>query len=202
MTAQPFPFKTSISKEEIELLDMFAYDGPLRIIDTKAKLDRFKKKIDPTEVIGFDTETRPAFKKGQYNDCSLVQLAFKDEVVLFRLHLIGFPTVISDLLSDERFTKIGIAIHDDLRELCNIRPFEPSKFVDLNVECPKIGFENIGAKKLTAMVLDKRISKRQQVSNWERKELTEAQVKYAATDAWICREIYRKILNEGLTFPK
>lgn len=198
MSNENFPFKKEISKPEIEELDFYSFDGSIRIIDSRAKLDRFNKFPKTGEVIGFDTETRPAFKKGQYNDCALVQVAFPDEVVLFRLNKIGFPSILADLFSDEAFRKVGIAIHDDIKQLYKMKPFEASGFVDLNIECPKIGFENIGAKKLSAMVLEKRISKRQQVSNWEARELSAAQIKYAATDAWICREIYLKLQKEGL----
>lgn len=153
------------------------------------------------EILGFDTETRPSFKKGVQHDCSLVQMAFSDEVVLFRLNKIGFPPILEDMLSHNE-AKIGIAIHDDIRQLKQLRPFEEKSFVDLNSLCPKIGFESIGAKRLTAIVLGKKISKRQQLSNWEAKELSNAQVDYAATDAWICRLIYNELHQTGLISPE
>jgi len=155
-------------------------------------------KLTKGEIIGFDTETRPAFKKGVYYDCSLVQIALPGEVILFRLNKIGFPSILIDILSDESLHKIGIALHDDILQLKKIEPFEPNSFVDLNVICPKMGFESIGAKKLSALVLGIQISKRQQVSNWEKHELSDAQIRYAATDAWICREIFLKFRNQNL----
>lgn len=193
-----FPYRREISKEEINHLDLFSYSGKITIIDSKAKLSRYKRFPDKKVLIGFDTETRPSFQKGIQHPCSLVQLAFEDEVILFRLNRIGFPSILADFLSHEEHTKIGIAIKDDLRQLLNLTEFKPAAFVDLNELCPKIGFESIGAKRLTALVLGKNISKRQQVSNWEAKKLSDAQIKYAATDAWICREIYIDLNKKGL----
>ncbi len=198
MTQSSFPYRREISKEEINDLDLFSYKGKISIIDSKAKLDRFNKKLNGNNVIGFDTETRPSFKKGIQYPCSLVQLAFEDEVVLFRLNKIGFPEMLRDYLSEISHKKIGIALHDDIKQLKDIRDFEAQSFFDLNVECPKVGFESIGAKKLTAIVLGKKISKRQQVSNWEARELSPGQIAYAATDAWICREIYLRLRKDGL----
>jgi len=193
-----FPYRREISKEEINELELFSYTGKTTLIDTKAKLDRFKRLPDVNAVIGFDTETRPSFKKGLQYPCSLVQLAFKDEVILFRLNRIGFPSILKDFLANLDQLKIGIAIKDDIRQLMNIESFKPASFKDLNEICPKIGFESIGAKKLSALILGGKISKRQQVSNWNAKELSPGQIKYAATDAWICREIYLELLNKKL----
>ena len=202
LTGNNFPYQRQISNEEIQLLDLFSYSGRITVIDSKAKLNRFNKKIAKKEVIGFDTETRPSFTKGLQYDCSLVQMAFEDEVVLFRLNKIGFPRVLLDMLSQIDFKKIGIAIHDDIKQLKALNFFEAQNFIDLNTLSPKIGFESIGAKRLSALVLGKRISKRQQVSNWDAAELSPAQIAYAATDAWICREIYLQFLKDGLVSPE
>lgn len=171
------------------------------MIDSKAKLDKYTRFPDEDAVIGFDTETRPSFKKGIQHPCSLVQLAFKDEVVLFRLNKIGFPNILEEFLIHQEQKKIGIAIRDDLRQLLEFGAFKPAAFVDLNELAPSIGFENIGAKSLTAMILGKKISKRQQVSNWEAHDLSDAQILYAATDAWICREIFLELNSKGLVAP-
>lgn len=198
MTNQAFPYKREISKDEILKLDQYSYRNKTTLIDSKAKLDNLKVKLNKGEIVGFDTETRPAFKKGVYYDCSLVQIALPNEVILFRLNKIGFPSILIDILSDDTLQKIGIALHDDIIQLKKIKSFEPNSFVDLNVICPKMGFESIGAKKLSALVLGIQISKRQQVSNWEAHELSDAQIRYAATDAWICREIFLKFRNQNL----
>ena len=198
MTKHSFPYKREISKEEIARLSPFSYRNNIQMFDSKAKLDQLKFNLKKNEIIGFDTETRPSFKKGKLYPCALVQISIPGDVLLFRLNKIGFPPILKDMLSNESYKKIGIAIHDDLLQLNNIELFEPRSFVDLNVLCPKIGFESIGAKKLSALVLGIQISKRQQVSNWETKELSDAQIRYAATDAWICREIYLNLEQQNL----
>ena len=197
MTQDNFPYRRHISKEEIRDLDPFKYEGKVRIIDSRAKLDKFKRMPKKGEIIGFDTETRPSFKKGIRHDCSLVQLAYEDEVVLFRLNKIGFPNVLADTLAHEE-AKIGIAIHDDIRQLKEIQSFSEQAFHDLNSICPQVGFESIGAQRLTAIVLGQRLSKRQQLSNWEAAELSPAQIGYAAADAWICRLIFIDLKKKGL----
>jgi len=203
LTNQVFPYQREISKEEISRLDQYSYRNKTTLIDSQAKLDKLKMKFAKSEIIGFDTETRPAFKKGIFHQCSLVQLAIPGEVILFRINKIGFPNILIDILSDKSLHKIGIALHDDILQLKKIKSFEPSSFIDLNVICPKMGFESIGAKKLSALVLGIQISKRQQVSNWETNKLSDAQIRYAATDAWICREIFinfkkQHLISEGL----
>lgn len=201
MSQAIFPYRKGISKEEINDLDLLYYQGKITVIDSKAKLDKYTRFPDEDAVIGFDTETRPSFKKGIQYPCSLVQLAFKDEVVLFRLNKIGFPNILEEFLIHQEQKKIGIAIRDDLRQLLEFGAFKPAAFVDLNELAPSIGFENIGAKSLTAMILGKKISKRQQVSNWEAHDLSDAQILYAATDAWICREIFLELNSKGLVAP-
>ena len=198
MSNSTFPYKREISKEEIQKLEQYSYRNKTTLIDSQSKLNKLKVKLPKGEIVGFDTETRPAFKKGVYYECSLVQIALPGEVILFRLNKIGFPSILIDILSDESLHKIGIALHDDILQLKKIESFEPSSFVDLNVICPKMGFESIGAKKLSALVLGIQISKRQQVSNWEAHELSDAQIRYAATDAWICREIFLKFRKQNL----
>jgi len=198
LTKSAFPYKREISKEEIFNLNQYSYRNKTRLIDNPSKLDKLKVNLNKGEIIGFDTETRPAFKKGVFYDCSLVQLALPGEVILFRLNKIGFPPILKDILSNKSLYKIGIALHDDILQLKKLEQFEPKSFVDLNVICPKMGFESIGAKKLSALVLGINISKRQQVSNWEANKLSDAQIRYAATDAWICREIFLDFRKQNL----
>ena len=177
---------------------MLSFSGRVTMVDSPAKLRKMKKFPSGNGIAGFDTETRPSFRKGLQYPCSLVQVAFEEEVILIRLNKIGFPSILSDYLSDEGKVKIGIAIRDDIRQLQYLSRFSPASFMDLNEICPAIGFESIGAKRLTALILGKKISKRQQVSNWDARQLTEAQIRYAATDAWVCREIYLNLERKGL----
>ena len=192
-----FPYNRHIGKEEIHDLEPLKLTGKIRVIDSRAKIDKFRRLPSKGEIVGFDTETRPSFKKGIRHRCSLVQLAFEDEIVLFRLNKFPFPDILADILSNEE-SKVGIAIHDDIRQLKELRNFEERAFHDLNTIAPEVGFESIGARRLTALVLGKRLSKRQQLSNWEAADLSPAQIEYAAADAWICRKIYLEFRSKGL----
>ena len=149
-------------------------------------------------VIGFDTETKPSFRKGQFHHVSLLQLSTPEHAFLFRLHLIGFPTPLRNLLEKENLVKVGAAVHDDLKALRKLTDsFHPQSFFDLNDELKKVGFHNVGVRNLSGMVLKMRISKTEQVSNWEAVKLTEKQLRYAATDAWACLEVFRVLREEG-----
>jgi ribonuclease D len=146
-------------------------------------------------MLGFDTETRPTFKKGRKNSVSLIQLSSGDLAFLFRINRIGIPDELADLLSDPSVIKAGVAVHDDIKFLKGVRKFTPDGFIDLQNFVKDFGIQSSGLKKLAAIILGFRISKRQQVTNWEAEQLTEAQQIYAATDAWVCHQIYKKLIN-------
>ena len=128
---------------------------------------------------------------------SLIQFSTKDEVFLFRINIIGFDDMLIDLINDKKIKKIGIAIFDDIKSLQKIKEFESNSVIDLNKLALNLGFESIGAVKLSILILGFSISKSARLSNWEKKDLTTSQIEYAATDAWICNMIYKKLLNEG-----
>lgn len=186
-------FKKFITKEEINALELGKYTGDIVLVDTNEELIRACEEIRACRLIGIDTETKPSFKKGQINSVALLQIATDQKAYIIRLKSVTMGKELASIFSDETIVKVGIAVKDDLKDLKKLHSFEEKSIVDLNVFAPKLGFESIGAKKLSALVLGIRISKRQQVSNWEQKKLTNAQIVYAATDAWICREIYLKL---------
>lgn len=126
---------------------------------------------------------------------SLIQLSTEKLACLFRINKLGLPDELVSLLADPGVVKAGVAVHDDIRFLKGIKKFEPSGFVDLQGFVKNYGIQSSGLKKLAAIVLGFRISKRQQVTDWEAHELSEAQQVYAATDAWVCHQIYRKLTN-------
>ena len=161
-------------------------------------MEEMMEELKRHPLIGFDTETRPSFRKGTQYYVSLLQLATPDTVFLVRLNHLGLPHPVQKILEDPKVVKIGAAVLDDLRALKKISiGFSPHSFFDLNEELKKVGFENVGVRNLAAMVLSIRISKAEQVSNWEATELTERQKIYAATDAWVCLEIYKKLQYQG-----
>lgn len=190
-------FEKSITKKEINELPLFKYEGKVIIAATEQQIDKAIFEIEEYDLVGFDTETKPTFKKGQFNHVALVQIAVPDKVYLLRITQTGITTTLARFLSNGKITKIGIALDDDVIALKKRRRFVPAGFLDLNIIAPTLGIENIGARNLTALLLNNRISKNQQISNWENPTLTEPQIKYAATDAWICLEIYNKLRNWG-----
>ncbi|MAZ30527.1 MAG: 3'-5' exonuclease [Flavobacteriales bacterium] len=186
-------FKKVISKEEIALLELGKYSGEIILVESSSHLDRVCLELSKCSLIGIDTETKPTFKKGHLNPVALLQMATDKKVYVIRLLKTSLTDQLASIFSSTRIIKVGIAVRDDLKDLKKMYPFEEKNIVDLNILAPELGFESIGAKKLSALVLGIRISKKQQVSNWEAKELSTAQIDYAATDAWICREIYLRL---------
>jgi len=187
-------YKKVITKEEINTFELDNYSGEIVIVETNEALAKACKEILECNLIGIDTETKPSFKKGVINQVALLQIATDVKAYIIRLKLVEMSKELAEIFSNKEITKVGIAVRDDLKDLKKIRPFNEQSVVDLNVLAPQLGFESIGAKKLSALVLGFRISKRQQVSNWEAVNLTQAQIDYAATDAWICREIYLRLV--------
>lgn len=186
-----------ISKEEVNALPLGQFEGEIYLIDQLEDVEEVVEFLEDQVVLGFDTETKPAFRKGVFNDVSLLQLSTPDQAFLFRLNLLGFPDEIRHLLEDEHILKVGAAVHDDLKGLAKLTDsFYPQSFFDLNDELKKIGFQNVGVRNLSAMVLGIRVSKSEQVSNWEMGELTKKQRIYAATDAWACLKVFQE-LNSG-----
>lgn len=186
--------RTKITKSEINDLPLGKFEGEIIVVDQRDKIADSIKEIKLESIIGVDTETRPTFKKGALNKTALIQIATEKKVYLFRLNKIGFSFLLSDIFENPKIKKIGIAVLQDMKELSDqFKPFNHSNVTDLNILCKTLKFENIGARNLTAMLLGFRISKRQQTSNWEATELNENQLRYAATDAWVAREIYLKL---------
>jgi ribonuclease D len=188
-------FKNNISKEDIELLPRKKFEGNIYYIDSIEAFNEFFPILKGIPVLGFDTETKPAFIKGVVNEVCLLQLGDSENVLLFRLNRIGFPIELVKLLADENIIKAGVALRDDIATLKRLRPFEPGGFIDLQVFVKSFGIEDNGLKKLAANILGFQISKRQQTSNWEAEQLSEAQIEYAATDAWVCYEIFSTLNN-------
>lgn len=188
--------KTQITKAEVNDLPLGKFEGEIIVIDSIKKIADAIEDIERKNIIGVDTETRPSFKKGTLNKTALIQIATENKVYLFRLNKMGFPNALANIFQNPKIQKIGIAILQDMKELSEqFQPFKHNNFTDLNVLCKTLKFENIGARNLTAMLLGFRISKRQQTSNWEANSLNESQLRYAATDAWVAREIYLHLYN-------
>ncbi|MGD0755233.1 MAG: 3'-5' exonuclease [Bacteroidales bacterium] len=188
-------YKENITVEELAEHELSWFKGEIVLVDNLKTFYEVIPRLLASDMLGFDTETRPTFKKGRKNSVSLIQLSTGDLACLFRINKIGIPDELADLLSDPSVVKAGVAVHDDIRFLKGVRKFTPQGFIDLQNFVKDFGIQSSGLKKLTAIVLGFRISKRQQVTDWEAGQLTEAQQIYAATDAWVCHQIYKRLVN-------
>ena len=186
-------YQNEISKEEVAALDLIQFEGPIYLIDSMEAFEREIDRIARQPVLGFDTETRPSFKKGKVYPTSLIQIASEDQAWILRVNRIGYPGRLLDLLSCEIPMKIGLGLQDDLRRLRADFQFEPGGFLDLQNYVQAFRIDEKGLKKISGIVLNRRISKSQQVSNWDADVLSEAQLRYAATDAWVCLMIYNSL---------
>ncbi len=183
-------YSESVTDDELRKLPLLQFNGKVTLVDSMQTFHQVIGDIGRPALLGFDTETRPSFKKGQRHKVSLLQLADENRAWLFRLNMIGLPPELTTLLADERIVKTGVAVHDDIKALRSLTQFEPGGFVDLQTVVAAHGIKQLGLKKLSAIILGYSISKSQQTSNWEAPALTEPQQLYAATDAWVCRRIY------------
>ncbi|MCL1938919.1 MAG: 3'-5' exonuclease domain-containing protein 2 [Candidatus Azobacteroides sp.] len=183
----------SITKEEIAQFTIEEFNGRIFEIQTLEETEEAVEYLSKFKFIGFDTETRPSYRKGKLNRVALLQLATDDVCFLFRLNIIGLPPVVIQLLSDPKIQKIGLSLNDDFRSLSRRMRFTPNNFVDLQKIVAYHNIEDIGLQKIYALLFHKRISKNQRLTNWEAEKLTEPQKKYAALDAWACLKIYEKL---------
>lgn len=188
----------SISKQLLSTLPSEHYSGRIEVICTNSDADRAVKQLRKADLIGFDTETRPSFKKGQSHDVALLQLATSDCCYLFRLNIIGMPDSLRELLEDQTKTKIGLSTHDDFRNLKKVyHNLDPKGFIELQNFVTKWSIIDKSLSKIYGILFGKRLSKTQRLSNWEAEELTEAQQLYASLDALACIRIYTHLLNGG-----
>jgi ribonuclease D len=186
-----------ITKEALNELPLWKFQGNITVLEKDSDWDEVIPKLWKAEILGFDTEAKPAFKKGVYNPVSVIQLATEDEVFVIRNLLCGFPGDLIRIFEDPSIIKAGAAIRDDLKDLQKLRKFMPAGFEDISTIASENQVKQIGAKNLTAIFLGKRISKAQQTSNWEREQLTPAQLDYAATDAYLGLKVYQEFQKLG-----
>ena len=186
-------FIDKISNEQTALLPAVEFRGKILLVEQERDIAEACKQLARQPLIGFDTETRPSFRPGVTFRVSLLQLSTPTVCYLFRLNKIPLAKPILQLLENREVLKIGADVAGDIRSLLALRRFRPGGFVDLQQLAPDWGIEEKSLRKLSAIVLGKRVSKAQRLSNWEAAQLTEKQMRYAATDAWICPEIYRTL---------
>ncbi|MBR6196376.1 MAG: 3'-5' exonuclease domain-containing protein 2 [Bacteroidaceae bacterium] len=180
-------------KKEIQKLPRALFDGKIVTIISEQEAEKAVDFLMKQQILGFDTETRPCFKKGHTNLVALLQVSTHDICFLFRLNRIGLPDCLKRLLEDCSITKVGLSLQDDLRVLSHRSEFTPGTFIELQKEVRDLGIEDMSLQKIFANLFGEKIAKNQQLSNWEAESLTEAQQLYAATDAWACIRIHEEI---------
>ncbi len=185
--------QNTISKDAINELPLKQFEGKVIVIEDPVRVPEIVEKLQKEKAIGFDTETKPSFKKGVSHEISLLQLSTQEEAYLFRLNTTGLNGALTKLLTNPKVVKAGVGIRDDLRGLKQLNNFVPKGFVELQEMAPKYGIDVLSLKNLAGLLLGIRVSKRQRLSNWEAQELSEGQILYAATDAWVSLEIYNKM---------
>ncbi len=186
-------FEKDISKEDLNGLPLKAFTGRIDVIDSPDKVAACVQYLSRQSALGFDTETKPCFSRGSKNKVALLQLSTEERAYLIRTCKIGLPKSIAGILANPNIIKTGVAINDDVHGLQKWTQFQPAGFVELSNYSTKFGIEACGLKKLSGIVLGFRISKSQQVSNWEEDKLKTSQKVYGATDAWVGLKIYQKL---------
>ena len=182
-----------LSKADINLLPLRRYEGPVEVIGDDERLRTVMPELHAEKVLGFDIEVRPTFKSGDHFPPALVQLAGRGKVYLVQLKKIKALHLLGELFADARVVKAGVAVQGDIAKLHEVMRFVPGGFVELGAMATKAGIKANGVRTIAAQLLGFRVSKGAQCSNWERAALAPAQVVYAATDAWVCREIFMEL---------
>ena len=176
-------------------LPVAEFDGRIIVVISASEAERAVRYLLSQPILGFDTETRPSFHRGSQHKVSLLQVATYDTCFLFRLNHTGFTQALIRLLEDTTVEKIGLSWHDDLNSLRKLGNFKPGRFIDIQQLVHDVGIEDMSLQKLYANLFGQKISKRQQLSNWEADILNEKQKRYAATDAWACIRIFEELLR-------
>ncbi len=193
MTLHPPNNKINISNDEINTLPLGAFEGETIIVSEEKKIIHAFDEIKEHVVVGFDTETKPVFVRGQQNKVALMQVALPDKVFLIRLKQTGITPHLIEFLESDSILKAGVALRDDIKALQRLKHYKPGGFIELASLSKEAGLQVESVKKLTALLLGFRISKSAQTSNWEAEVLQDKQISYAATDAWVCLQIYHKL---------
>ena len=188
-------YTIGISKEQLAELPRVEYHGQAVVIDNIPDMKKAVNTLKKYSILGFDTESKPTFRKGATIHVSLIQIAADDICFLFRIRKLKDISLLKDIIESEDILKIGLSLHDDFNMLAHDYKLEPKGFVDLQKLVPKYKFANISLQKIYAILFNERIPKNQQLSNWDAENLSNAQMSYAAIDAWTCIQIYRKLVT-------
>ncbi|MDY4514107.1 MAG: 3'-5' exonuclease [Paludibacteraceae bacterium] len=183
------------SKDLIQWLPLAAFGGEVIVVDTPEKVEEAVEYLSKQNAIGVDTESRPSFTRGVHYPTALLQIATEERCYLFRLTHVGMPQALADIFANPKITKVGLAFKDDIAGLRRRRDFKPANCIDLQTIVSKYGILDMGLQKIFAICFGRKISKAQQLTNWENSHLTPDQARYASTDAWATLLIYKDIMQ-------
>jgi len=186
-------YNSTISKEDLAILPVESFPGRIIVVENEIDTNKAMRYLTLFDAVGFDTETRPNFRKGQNHTVSLMQVSTNEACFLFRLNKIGIPDALKDFLVDENIMKIGLSLKDDFGAMRKRTNIEPVNFVDLQSIVGEYGIEDASLQKIYAILFNMKISKGQRLTNWEAERLTDSQQRYAALDAWACLRIYNQL---------
>jgi ribonuclease D len=192
---KPNHFEHKFAKELIQWLPVARFEGEVIIVDEPDKIPDAIAYLKRQSVLGVDTESRPSFTRGIHYPTALVQIATEERCYLFRLSHIGLPQELAAVFSNPNICKVGLAFKDDLNGLRRLYPFKPANCIDLQSIAGKYGILDLGLQKMFAICFGKKISKSQQLTNWENALLTPEQARYASTDAWATLLIYKELMR-------
>jgi ribonuclease D len=181
----------SIDKQDVNQMPQVTFHGRIHIIDSISQVKSAVTALRTSAIAGFDTETRPSFKRGEHHRVALLQLSTESDAFLIRLNKTGIPTPLKRYLEDPEIIKVGLSTIDDFHQLASICDIHPAGFVELQELVKRYNISDMSLQKIYAILFQHKISKGQQLTNWENSTLTEAQQQYAAIDAWACLRIYR-----------
>lgn len=189
-------YEHTIAKDVIAELPVEQFPGRIIVLTTEKEANKAVDYLLKFPVVGFDTETRPSFKKEQSYKVSLLQVSTDDTCFLFRLNHMGFPTSIAEFFASTDVMKVGLSLRDDFNALRKRANIQPDNYIDLQSLVGNFGIEDVSLQKIYAILFQKKISKGQRLTNWEAEALTDSQKKYAALDAWACLQIYKELNNQ------
>ncbi len=187
----------SIPKDVLATLPLMSYPGKITLVDSAAVAHSALRVLAREKVVGFDTETRPSFRKGRVHKVALMQISTAERCFLFRLNKIGICAELKAFLENPDITKVGLSVHDDFNVLRRSDDIEPQGFIDLQHMVKDYEITDISLQKIYAILFGERISKTQRLTNWEAETLTDAQQAYAALDAWACLKIYDYLRSDS-----
>ena len=190
---QPNTFSAHIAKNAIQELPLTYFEGEVIVIDRPEQVADAAAYLNQFTILGVDTEARPSFKRGVHYPTALVQISTQERCYLFRLTHVGLPVEIAQIFANPAICKVGLAFKDDINGLRRRRDFKPANCIDLQSIVCKYGIMELGLQKIFAIIFGQKISKAQQLTNWENSHLTPEQAKYASTDAWATLKIYLEL---------